>query len=84
MVSLFEEGTCHLPIFFLCVPIVLLASKCLACQLPTPGIDIHLLQTIPSQQNPNLHSEPIHLEWSIQAMLPSNNSILMEYGLSSL
>ena len=52
MVSPFEEGTCHLPIFLLCVPIVLLASKCLACQLPTPGIDIHLRQTIPSQQNP--------------------------------
>ena len=32
----------------------------------------------------NLHSEPIHLKWSIQAMLPSNNSILMEYVSSSL
>ena len=47
MVSSFEEGTYHLPIFLLCVPIVLLASKCLACQSPTPGIDIHLRQTIP-------------------------------------
>ena len=47
MVSPFEEGTCHLPIFLLCVSIVLLASKYLAYQLPTPGIDIHLHQTIP-------------------------------------
>ena len=52
MVSPFEEGTYYLPIFLLCVPIVLIVSKCLACQLPTPGIDIHLRQTIPSQQNP--------------------------------
>ena len=47
MVSSFEEGTCRLPIFLLCVPIVLLASEWLACQLPTPGIDIHHRQTIP-------------------------------------
>ena len=38
----------------------------------------------PHNKAQNLHSEPIHLEWSIQATLPSNNSILMEYGLSSL
>ena len=38
----------------------------------------------PHNKTQNLHSEPIHLKWSIQAMLPSNNSILMEYGLSSL
>ena len=54
MVSPFEEGTCHLPIFLLCVPIVLLASKCLACQLPTPGIDIHLRQTIPLTTKPKI------------------------------
>ena len=84
MVSSFKEGTCHLPIFLLCVPIVLQASKHLACQLPTPGIDIHLRQTIPlATKTQNLHSEPIHLKRSIQAMLPSNNSIVMEYGSSS-
>jgi len=38
----------------------------------------------PHNKAQNLHSEPIHLEWSIQATLPSNNSILMEYGSSSL
>ena len=81
MVSPFEEGTCHLPIFLLCIPIVLLASKCMACQLPTPGFDIHLRQTIPLTTKPkNLYSEPIHLEWSIQAMHPSKNSIIMECG----
>ena len=37
----------------------------------------------PHNKTQNLHSEPIHLEWSIQAMLSSNNSILMEYGSSS-
>ena len=83
MVSPFEEGTCHLPIFLLCAPTILLASKCLACQLPTSGIDIHLHQTISFNKTQNLHSEPIHLEWSIQAMLPSKNSIIMEYGPSS-
>ena len=36
-----RKGTCHLPIFLLCVPISLLASKCLIRQLPTPGIVIH-------------------------------------------
>ena len=54
MVSSFEEGTCHLPIFLLWVPIVLLASKCLACQLPTSGIDIHLRQTIPLTTKPKI------------------------------
>ena len=54
MVSPFEEGTCHLTIFLLCVPIVLLASKCLACQLPTTGIDIHLRQTIPLTTKPKI------------------------------
>ena len=34
----------------------------------------------PHNKTQNLHSEPIHLEWSIQVMLPANNSILMEYG----
>ena len=50
MVSSFEEGTCHPPIFLLCVPIILLASKCLACQLSTPGIDIHSQQNLKSPQ----------------------------------
>ena len=54
MVSPFEEGTCHLQIFLLCIPIVLLASKCLASQLPTPGIDIHLRQTIPLTTKPKI------------------------------
>ena len=59
--------------------------KCLACQSPTTGIDIHLCQIIPiTTKTQNLHSEPIHLEWSIQAMLPSKNSIIMECGSSSL
>ena len=38
----------------------------------------------PHNKTKNLHSEPIHLKWSIQEMLRSNNFILMEYGLSSL
>ena len=38
----------------------------------------------PHNKTRNLHSESIHLEWSIQEMIPSNNSILMEYGSSSL
>jgi len=38
----------------------------------------------PHNKTQNLHNEPIHLEWSIQAMLPSKNSIVMEYGSSSL
>ena len=37
----------------------------------------------PHNKTQNLHSEPIHLECSIQAMLPSNNSILIQYGSSS-
>ena len=36
-----RKGTCHLPVFLLCVPISLLASKCLVRQLPTLGIVIH-------------------------------------------
>jgi len=36
-----RKGTCHLLVFLLCVPISLLASKCLVRQLPTPGIVIH-------------------------------------------
>ena len=36
-----RKGTYHLPVFLLCVPISLLASKCLVRQLPTPGIVIH-------------------------------------------
>ena len=54
MVSLFKEGTCHLPIYLLCVPIVFLASKCLTCQSPTTGIDIHLCQTIPITTKPKI------------------------------
>jgi len=38
----------------------------------------------PHNKTKNLHSEPIYLKWSIQEMLPFNNSILMEYGSSSL
>ena len=41
------------------------------------------LDNSPHNKTQNLHSEPIHLEWSIQAMLPSKNSIIMEYGSSS-
>ena len=85
MVSPFKEGTCHLPIYLICVPIVLLATKCLACQSATTGIDIHLCQTIPiTTKTQNFHGEPIHLKWYIQAMLPSKNSIIMERGSSSL
>jgi hypothetical protein len=42
-------------------PLFLLASKCLVCWLPTPGINIHLRQTISTHNKAqNLHSEPIH------------------------
>jgi len=55
------KGTCHLPVFLLCVPIALLASKCLVWQSPTPGIVIHFHQTIPIQTPAqNLHCVPIH------------------------
>ena len=47
-----RKGTCHLPVFLLCVPISLLTSKCLGRQLPTPGIVIHFRQTIPPQLSP--------------------------------
>ena len=57
------KGTCHLPVFLLCVPIALLASKCLVRQLPTPGIFIHFhpdSSTTTSAQN--LHCVPIHFK----------------------
>ena len=54
-----RKGTCHLPVFLLCVPISLLASKCLVRQLPTLGIVIHFhpdsSTTTPAQ---NLHCVP--------------------------
>ena len=56
-----RKGTCYLPVFLLCIPISLLASKCLVRQLPTPGIVIHFhpdsSTTTPAQ---NLHCVPIH------------------------
>ena len=61
MVSPFEEGTSHLPIFLLCVPIVLVASKCLACQLPTLGIDIHLRQPTPLTTKPKISTVSISI-----------------------
>ena len=82
MVSSFEEGTCHLPIFILCVPIVLLASKCLACQLPTPGIDIHLCQTIPLTTEPKISTVSL----SISNGLPKKCSfpIISSWSMSHL
>jgi hypothetical protein len=75
------------PIFLLSVLIFLLASKCLVCQLPTLGIDIHLRQTISIYNTAqNLHGEPIHPrkvhshKYSIPALL----HMPREYGLSSL
>jgi len=47
-----RKGTCHLPVFLLCIPISLLASKHLVRQLPTPGIVIHFHQTFPPQLSP--------------------------------
>ena len=49
-----RNGTCYLPVFLLCVPISLLASKCLVWQSPTPGIAIHFCQTIPPQLQPKI------------------------------
>jgi hypothetical protein len=49
-----RKDTCHLPVFLLCVPISLLASKCLVRQLPTPGIVIHFSQTVPPQLHPKI------------------------------
>jgi len=58
-----RRGTCHLSVFLLCVPISLLASKCLVRQSPTPGIVIHFhpdsSTTTPAQ---NLHCVPIHFK----------------------
>ena len=58
-----RRGTCHLPVFLLCLPISLLASKCLVRQSPTPGIVIHFYPdsstTTPAQ---NLHCVPIHFK----------------------
>ena len=58
-----RKGTYHLPVFLLCVPISLLASKCLARESPTPGIVIHFhldsSTTTPAQ---NLHCVPIHFK----------------------
>ena len=47
-----RKGTCYLPVFLLCIPISLLASKRLVRQLPTPGIVIHFHQKIPPQLSP--------------------------------
>ena len=47
-----RKSTCHLPVFLLCVPISLLASKCLVRQSPIPGIVIHFRRTIPPQLSP--------------------------------
>ena len=49
-----------------------------------PGIDTTFARQFPHNKTQYLHSEPIHLEWSIQAVLPSKNSIIMECGSSSL
>ena len=83
MVSPFEEGICHLPIFLLCVPIVCypqMSGMSITYSgywyPPSPDNSLH-------NKTQNLYSEPIHLEWHIQAMLPSKNSIIMEYGSSS-
>ena len=72
MVSSFEEGTCHLPIFLLSVPIAMLASKCLAFQLPNPGIDIHLRQTIPLTTKPKISTVSLSISngLSKQCSLP--------------
>jgi len=77
MVSPFEEGTCHLPIFLLCIPIVLLASKCLTYQLPTPGIDIHLRQTIPLTTKPKISTVSLSISngLSKQCSLPKTLSL---------
>ena len=42
------------------------------------------LDNSPHNKAQNLYNEPMLLEWSVQAMLPSNNSIIMEYGSPSL
>ena len=70
-----RKCTCHLPVFLLCVPILLLASKCLVRQSPTSGIVIHFYPdsstTTPAQ---NLHCVPIHCKWvKILQKIPSEN-----------
>ena len=58
-----KKGTCHLSVCLLCVPMLLLASKCLVRQSPTLGIVIHFhpdsSTTTPAQ---NLHCVPIHFK----------------------
>ena len=55
-----RKGTCHLPVFLLCVPISLLASKHLVWQLPTPGIASTTTRQFPHNSAQNLHCVPIH------------------------
>ena len=55
----------------------LLATKCLAYQLPTPGIDIHLRQTIPLKTKPKISKVNISISngLSRQCSLPITLSL---------
>jgi hypothetical protein len=56
-----RKGTCHLPIFLLCVSIVLLATKISSLSITYSGYCIHVHQIISIHTTAqNLHSEPIH------------------------
>ena len=71
-----RKGTCHLPIFLLCVFISLLASKRLVWQLPTLGIVINFHQTFPPQLSPKspLCAYPLPKRVKISSKAPSKNA----------
>jgi len=68
-----RKGTCHLPVFLLCVSISLLASKCMVRQSPIPGIVIHFRQIIPPQLTPKspLCAYPLPKRVKISSKAPS-------------
>ena len=68
-----RKGTCHLPVFLLCLSISLLASKCLVRQSPILGIVIHFRQIIPPQLTPKspLCAYPLPKRVKISSKAPS-------------
>ena len=82
-----RRGTCHLPVFLLCLPISLLASKCLVRQSPIPGIVIHFHRTIPPQPSPKspLCAYPLQKGSKKSSKAPSGNTkFRKDMELSSL
>ena len=56
--------------------------KCPACQLPTPGIDIHLRQTIPLIAKPKISTVSLSISNGLSKQCsPSNNSSRNSHGV---